>query len=635
LVIVTPSHAAREKYGDIEIALDYQPTGQLNHGYVEFRVQIANTGTERTHRVKLDFPDPDMGGRSMGGLRGLTRTVDVAPGKVTVVSLFQPATPEIFGSSLVVTLDGRKQETKISMNPVSGYGGTVMHSSRRMYTRPPRSSTMTIPLILMSQRIDENFIRVPGLRGMRPATSTTPPAPPPGGGASGKAMTAPVGGAGMAFGPGTPLQAIDGQFQRAPVAISGWTDRWLGYSGYDGIIVTREDLEELERGTTETKAVLQALWQYVETGGTMVVLGPGKVKVPPSWEKNSGKTDGLTTYRCGFGACIVSPDRNSPKWSPDRWQTIQSSFAGSSMPWRSGRALVEINRGFAVVDDLSLPVKGLFALLIIFGITIGPVNLALLARKNKRIWLLWTVPLLSGLFCAMVLGYMIVAEGWQGHSRTAGLTLLDETEKRATTIGKTAFYCPMTPGDGLRFDTETEVLIQGSEHPAYAGSTYIDWSNEQHLSHGWVTARVPAHFTMRKSAPSLLRLNLRKDGEGNLSVINALSVDITKLTLMDDKGDLWEAGEITAGANVKLTKTKREPRAEGSAQESLRRFYTSVDWGAGIDNARLNHKELLGPGMYVAVVSESPFLEHGLRRAKVRASPSIVVGIMADDKVTR
>ena len=82
------------------------------------------------------------------------------------------------------------------------------------------------------------------------------------------------------------VQAIQGQFLRAEVAISGWSDRWLAYSRYDGILVTREDLEELERGAADSKAILLALHQYVETGGTLVVLGPGEVKVPASWKRD-------------------------------------------------------------------------------------------------------------------------------------------------------------------------------------------------------------------------------------------------------------------------------------------------------------------------------------------------------------
>src|SRR3954454_8747038 len=94
---------------------------------------------------------------------------------------------------------------------------------------------------------------------------------------------------------------------------------------------------------------------------------------------------------------------------------------------------------------------------------------------------------------------MIVAEGWSGHARVAGFTLLDEAQKRATTLGEVGFYSPLTPGDGLRFSAETEVQIPGEDHAAFTTSSAIEWGGEQHLARGWVTARVPSHFMVRRS----------------------------------------------------------------------------------------------------------------------------------------
>ena len=78
--------------------------------------------------------------------------------------------------------------------------------------------------------------------------------------------------------------------------------------------------------------------------------------------------------------------------------------------------------------------------MIVFVIVIGPVNLSLLSRWKRRLWLLWTVPAIAGITVAAVFGYMLVAEGWSRHIRTDIITVKDETTGRATTIGWTAFY---------------------------------------------------------------------------------------------------------------------------------------------------------------------------------------------------
>ena len=78
--------------------------------------------------------------------------------------------------------------------------------------------------------------------------------------------------------------------------------------------------------------------------------------------------------------------------------------------------------------------------------------------------LLWTVPAISGLTVAAVFGYMLVAEGWSRHQRTQVITVKDEATGRATTIGWTSFYSPVTPAEGLHFGYETEASLKGENY---------------------------------------------------------------------------------------------------------------------------------------------------------------------------
>ena len=461
-----------------------------------------------------------------------------------------------------------------------------------------------------------------------------------------------------------------------------WSTRWLAFTRYDGIVVTTEDLDELQRAGAETRAVLQALWQYVETGGVLLVIGNGKgqpeVPIPAAYRHSPLQTDGLLVYSVGFGRCIVSPDRDRKKWTPvgwddvlfssvgdwlgagaspfnrlpqcraalalhdpangslgpqqfeNRWGVVQSAVSGTSIAFRNSRSFIDLNKTFAVVDDLGLPVKGLFALMVLFGLAMGPANLMWLTRLKRRIWLLWTVPALSLFFCLAVLGYMVVAEGWQGHARVGGITILDEGEKRATTLGRTAFYSPVTPGDGLHFSDTTEVQLLGDENAAWTSSCSIDWTNDQHLSRGWVTARVPSFFALRKSETLRReRLSLRREADGGLSVANALGVDIVQLWLADDRGRLYRAAAIAAGGSARL-EDKGTQVAPAIPLQAWREIYVNTDWLLVAKNLRDEPAKYLGPGTYVAVVESSPFLEQGLKNAQVRPSESIVLGIMAD-----
>ena len=55
-----------------------------------------------------------------------------------------------------------------------------------------------------------------------------------------------------------------------------------------------------------------------------------------------------------------------------------------------------------LVAEATVPVRGLFVLVCVFGIGIGPANLWLLSRYKRRIWLWWNVPVLSLLTCLAV-----------------------------------------------------------------------------------------------------------------------------------------------------------------------------------------------------------------------------------------
>jgi hypothetical protein len=287
-------------------------------------------------------------------------------------------------------------------------------------------------------------------------------------------------------------------------------------------------------------------------------------------------------------------------------------------------------------------VRGLFALMVLFTILIGPVNLMWLTRQNRRIWMLWTVPVVSFITCLAVFGYMVVGEGWQGHTRLTSFTLLDEVEKRATTLGRTAFYSPLTPSDGLRFSAETEMhpvsaaTVHGQEHSAFNSNCAVDWSEGQHLTQGWVSARVPSHFMLRRSETRREGVKVYREGNA-LVLINRLGADIRSITVADETGQLHEGTEIAAGEKATLTPGKGTLKTQPNAWRV--NIYSSGNWVTAIRNVAKHPQEFLIPRSYLAELKSSPFLEQGLRGAQEYqakpgkdddSSPALVLGLMAD-----
>jgi hypothetical protein len=702
LLVPLPASAAPVSYGDVSVALVAEPVGAATHGYGEYRIQITNRSSDQAHTVTLTAPGDSFPVRFESTLRSVRRSVEVAPKASVTVQLLFPVRPAMYGNGLAVRIDGQDKEERV---PVASFGpggrrGMPAFAGYGGFGGPGGIE----PLVLVSQSIPEAFFRrtfdpravihAAGWGG-----ALTPPGTVPAGAGTavvvlGATLLASagaeqaleegfwlpaLGGGGLAAGglggrgiPGMPARGVPGgpagaapgagaaggggaallgpivsptvhaQLLRADMPVALWGTAWLGYTRYDGIAVTADDLDGLRRGGRDARAVLTALWQYVEAGGALFVAGPGSPALPASWQRSAAKVARFTAYRPGFGECLVSADRDQDAWEETSWKALNASWSRSALPWHVSRTLTDANRAFPVVDDLGTPVFGLLVLMILFAAAIGPLNLWFLDRRKKRIWMLWTVPVLSAFTCLLVLGYMVAAEGWSGRARVEAFTVLDESERRAATLGRNAFYSPLTPSSGLVFSTETEVSVQSDSSPGHfyphrggggnTASCTLDWGAEQHLARGWVAARVPAHFLLRKSEHRRERLTFAREG-GSLTVVNGLGAAIESLWVADEQGNLHTSGPIPAGDRVALERAGQ--KIAGPSSEALRKLYGAPDWTAALNSALKNPEALLGPRSYLAVLDSSPFLETGLRRAKLREARGVVLGLMGEQADAR
>jgi hypothetical protein len=404
--------------------------------------------------------------------------------------------------------------------------------------------------------------------------------------------------------------------------ISEWGGNWIGYSRYDGVVVTGAEF------ASAPPEVRTALFQYAEAGGVLVVLGDAKV--PPSWRKQT-EIPGFRALDAGFGTAVIATS-NFEKWGARAWEVMHASFANTAAPWQRVRTIADANLAFPVVEDTGIPVRGLFFLMVIFALVIGPINFWVLTKRKQKMHVYWTIPAISLVTCLGVFAFMLVSEGWSGHARAEGLTILDENTRRAATVGWAGYYTPMTPGDGLHFGADTELLQQlGNSGPYYSrdegSSRTLDWTNEQHLSRGWLNARVPAHFALRKSESRRERVVI--GGSGNvLTATNGLGADIDKFWYVDALGHLFTADKIPAGGQVNLTATGTMVRAP---ETGLRSMYTG-DWAmlANRGVAATTPQKFIGPRMYAATLSGAPFIEPGMTKARTRQEKSIVIGIQRE-----
>ncbi len=576
------------RVGDVEAGVQPLPSRDhrsgtplgTTHGYVEFRVTLTNHSKE-DRLVRLSYPPQDTDRWNFGVIA--TRTVRVAGGQTVAVSLYQP--PLMVGDeSLEVRVQGVKESKLIratSTYQERGYGDT------------------TRPAVLLGRGVPQEF-----RDGMQVDTNPfAPSAPSPPGG------------------PSVVVASSESErfaFLRSELPVGRWSPNWLGYSGYDAIVVSGEEARRMP------PRVRLALRRWVECGGTLLI----HAETVPEEFSRAARADGLGYYTVGFGRVMASLADSANDWQAT-YKKLKFVRQPAYHPEERPNNLYDL-----LEAETTVPVRGLFVLVLMFGVGIGPVNLWLLSRYRRRIWLWWNVPAISLLTCLLVFGYSLASEGWTARGKTAGLTVLDERCHRATTVGYVSFYCPLTPSIGPRFDTETDVALlsntaYGMYHYRPGSDTLraVDWTNGQLLASGWIPARVPTYFQFRKNQDRRERIAVEKTADG-LKIVNALGADIRALCLADAEGRVYEARDVPAGAARTLEPSDGK-KASGGKAFIPGHISIASNWLHGIHElteAR-DLSTLLAPGTYIAVLEDSPFVEKPLPEADVEDSAAIVYGI--------
>jgi hypothetical protein len=408
---------------------------------------------------------------------------------------------------------------------------------------------------------------------------------------------------------------------RAESPVSEWSENWLAYSPFDVVVLNAADMSSM------SSSVLGAVEDYLQAGGNIVLFG--KTDLPAAWHPSQKKNlrDGVE-YDVGFGRCYAFNSENPAMLDPKSVQmlrdvTREAVYYWQSLPSDSGSA----NSVLPVVENLKIPTRGIVIIMLAFVIVIGPVNIIYLNRRKRRTWMLWTIPAISFATTLLVFAYSLLREGITPDTRIAGLTVLDQTSHRAATIGGTAFYCPLTPSGGLHFDfgTEATPLVQIGYGSGI--SREVDWTQSQHLQRGWVSARVPAHFHLRKSETRRERIQVVNEN-GKLQVVNGLGAPIKSLWLVDANMNFYEASNVAAGQKAGLILSRPSHTSEKSGANGL---LHDIGFAARADSLTDSVGKYLLPNSYIAVLDGNPFIENALGTAsspKRTKSSAVVFGIL-------
>ncbi|HLP78256.1 MAG TPA: hypothetical protein VK327_15230, partial [Candidatus Paceibacterota bacterium] len=321
---------------------------------------------------------------------------------------------------------------------------------------------------------------------------------------------------------------------RSELPASEWSDSWLSFTCFDAVALTANDLRAMP------PAVQEALWRYTECGGNLMVFGSGAV--PQSWRSaRKSSLAGGEILDVGMGRCFVFGSEKPSDLQPITAKAVNDILNASARLWQMLPDEGSANSTFPVVENVRVPVRGIVVIMLAFVITIGPLNIIYLSRKKRRTWLLWTIPAISLVTSLLVFAFSFLREGVTPDVRIEGVTLLDQANRRALSVGTEAFYCPLTPGGGLYYGLETEVSPMVERWSYNRGADReMDWTQGQRLTRGWVTARVPAHFGLRKAETRRERIQIEGSGAA-MNAVNGLGAPIRNLWLADAEGKIYSA----------------------------------------------------------------------------------------------
>ena len=398
---------------------------------------------------------------------------------------------------------------------------------------------------------------------------------------------------------------------RPSVAPSSWSSNWLHYAGLSAAALTPADWNELPR------PVQTALLRWVAAGGALVFIGGEPPGLPPV--RPAAFVEPYRAGHYGFGTLGLLPGKFDPA---PVLATVQRTWHTPALEafYPFGGTQGQARLPMPLVDD-KLPVKSLFSLLLFFALVGGPVNIWVLAKKERRLWIFWTLPLLAIVTAVILVGSVILGEGWLRVQKSSSLTLLDERIGEAVTLGWTGIYSTLAPDGEIRFDSGSEV------RPLFVMTdARTDWTDGQRFVSGWVGSRLPRGFAIRKVEPRRERLPVRREG-GQLIAVNGLGAAIDELRVADDTGAIFIARNVPAGKEVVLTPAGSHVSAN-VADPVAALFAGPTVWSTYYSRVSANPNQILQPNTYVAVVQRSPFVEAALAKPTKTTSEAVIVGVM-------
>ena len=376
-----------------------------------------------------------------------------------------------------------------------------------------------------------------------------------------------------------------------------WPVDWRIYSTYDSIFITANEYASLG---TDAKSALDT---YRTLGGAVFVT-----------KGNDGFADVQEA-----AAALKPIDESCYILSGD----IQMNYGSDS-------ALLGDLKRIPMEAKATVPVKTLLLVLALFACIIVPVAVLRSVKRNTRIRLLAILPGAAAVFALVVAVSAYAFFGTTPTVRLQSVTVLDQTTKKAVTLGQFCVFSPVSLDGQIAFPSDAafarrHVRAQNDDDELVT----VDSADEQRLVDGWVKPLVSAFFDFSRACERPERLDFRVSPNGDVAVVNLLGAKI-KSGHANVGGALWAFHDVEPGATAKAEKLggAGAPRPPVPPRERYP-FYDEQttygrNWEENLKFVAESCKKV-SPGEYVVEVEGSPFFPNPLQRKKSNMSAAGLV----------
>lgn len=176
-------------------------------------------------------------------------------------------------------------------------------------------------------------------------------------------------------------------------------DDWLAFSGYDSVLMTETDWSNVPAGGRN------AIVSWMMLGGQLVIFS----------ESNPSQASLGIPEDPGYGSFVLSPVSSDLKLDPKK--TLKTVSAANPVRMRQKAINDDFNGSWPLQKHFgaqSFQYGVFIAVLVIFGILVGPVNLFVLAKSGRRHRLFITTPLISLGASLILIALIIFQDGFGG-----------------------------------------------------------------------------------------------------------------------------------------------------------------------------------------------------------------------------